>query len=219
MIEEIDTIAVYKKNLNMKFEMIQLSYPFSGLEPHIDEETMRIHYSKHYKAYTEKLNEELSKSDSVYYDIESLMGNISNLSPGIRNNGGGYYNHSLFFSCLSPGGTKISSSFLQKIENQFSCSFGDFKEKFKKESMGRFGSGWTWLCSSDGGKLSICSTPNQDNPLMNIASATSVPILGLDLWEHSYYLKYKNQRDSYIDNFWEVVNWEEVESRYNLSLV
>lgn len=204
----------------MNFEMIQLSYPFSSLEPHIDEKTMRVHYTKHYRTYTEKLNSEISKSSgSKYYDIESIMKDISKLSQGIRNNGGGYYNHSLFFSCLSPGGTKISSNFLRKIENEFSCSFGDFKKKFKKDSLDRFGSGWAWLCSSEGGKLFISTTPNQDNPLMDISQKQGIPILGLDLWEHSYYLKYKNQRDLYIDNFWEVVNWEEVESRYNISLV
>lgn len=197
----------------MKYEVLPLPYSFSSLEPYIDEETMRVHYNKHYKGYTEKLNQEIEKLGDEYPTIESLLSDISKLSNGLRNNGGGFYNHTLFFKTMSPGGTVIKDSFKKKIEMDFDCTFEEFKKKFKEESMSRFGSGWCWLCS-DSGALKICSTPNQDNPLMDIHSGNGIPIMGIDLWEHSYYLKYKNRRDDYIESFFNVIDWERVEENY-----
>ncbi|MCP3659027.1 MAG: superoxide dismutase [Bacteroidetes bacterium] len=206
------------------FDLPDLSYAYDALEPFIDVETMMVHYKKHHKGYTMKLNDALKELKSTETSIENILKNISKYPASVRNNGGGYYNHCLFWTIMAPksngGGNKPSSSFLNLLEKKFG-SYDKFKELFAKEAATRFGSGWAWLCVDKDNKLFICSTPNQDNPLMDIAEnkgKKGMPILGLDVWEHAYYLKYQNKRPDYIEAFWNVINWKEVERRYNVAL-
>ena len=199
----------------MAFELPKLPYSYDALEPHIDAQTMEIHYSKHHNAYVTKLNEAVAGTENEGKSLEDLMRNISKLSPAIRNNGGGHYNHSLFWTILSGhGGGNPSGDLASAIDSAFG-SFDAFKEKFSNAGATRFGSGWAWLGVKSDGGLCVCSTPNQDNPIMDVASDPCTPILGLDVWEHAYYLKYQNRRPDYISAFWNVVNWDEVSRRYN----
>jgi len=199
----------------MAFELPQLPYDFNALEPHIDARTMEIHHGKHHNAYVTKLNEALEGSDLQGKDLDELMKNVSSAPTAVRNNGGGHYNHSLFWTILSPnGGGEPTGELADAIKSKFG-SFSSFKEEFNKAAATRFGSGWAWLTVDGSGNLQVSSTPNQDNPVMDVADVQGTPILGLDVWEHSYYLKYQNKRPEYISAFWNVVNWEEVGKRYS----
>lgn len=197
----------------MAFKLPKLDYAYNALEPNIDALTMEIHHTKHHAAYTNNLNAALEGTPNAGKSIEELLAGISKLSVAIRNNGGGYYNHNLFWKVIGPnGGGKPSGDLLAAIEKNFG-SFDAFKEEFAKAAATRFGSGWAWLVKQADGKLVITSTPNQDNPLMDIADVKGTPILALDVWEHAYYLKYQNRRPDYISAFWNVVNWNEVAAR------
>lgn len=198
----------------MSFKLAELPYSYDALEPYIDSKTMDIHYNKHHKAYTDKLNAAVEGSELENQSIEEILKNVSKHSSAVRNNGGGYYNHSLFWKVLSKnGGGEPSGELMEKIRSAFG-SFEDFKKQFSDKAATRFGSGWAWLCLSNG-SLVLCSTPNQDNPLMDVVDECSgKPILGLDVWEHAYYLKYQNRRPDYIEAFFNVVNWEQVAKNY-----
>ncbi len=197
----------------MAFELPALPYATDALEPHFDKTTMEIHHGKHHNAYVTNLNKALEGHDMAGKSIEEILSNISKASPAIRNNGGGHYNHSLFWKLLSPTSAgKPSGDLAAAIEKKFG-SFDKFKEDFAAAGVTRFGSGWAWLIVADG-ELAITSTPNQDNPLMDIADVKGAPILGLDVWEHAYYLKYQNRRPDFIAAFWNLVNWQEVEKLY-----
>lgn len=199
----------------MTFELTKLKYNYSALEPHIDALTMEIHHSKHHAAYTSKFNAELKSLSLEDKGIFELMKNISEYTPGLRNNGGGYFNHDLFWSILTPNGQKTPSGNLLESINKDFGSFEKFKLEFENAAATRFGSGWAWLVKSADGKLVVSSTANQDNPLMDIAEVKGTPVLALDVWEHAYYLKYQNKRPDYISAFWEVVDWQEVSDRFN----
>lgn len=190
----------------MKFELPSLPYQYNSLEPHIDARTMEIHHTKHHAAYTNNLNAALSDNKDNL-TIEHIISNVSKFDTAVRNNGGGYYNHNLFWQLLSPnGGGEPVGELKQAIDKHFG-SFATFKEKFSAAAATRFGSGWAWLVSQKG-TLVVCSTPNQDNPLMDIADIKGMPILALDVWEHAYYLHYQNRRPDYINAFWNIVNWD-----------
>ena len=198
----------------MAFELPKLPYAYDALEPHIDARTMEIHHSKHHAGYTNNLNAAIAGTDIEEQSIEDILANISKQSVAVRNNGGGFFNHDLFWQVMSPkGGGKPSGSLLAAIEKDFG-SFDSFKEEFSKAAATRFGSGWAWLVKQSNGKLVVSSTPNQDNPLMDVAEVKGTPILGLDVWEHAYYLKFQNKRPDYISEFWDVINWEEVAKRF-----
>ncbi|KXO00741.1 superoxide dismutase [Aequorivita aquimaris] len=198
----------------MSFELPKLPYAFDALEPHIDAKTMEIHHDKHHQGYTDKLNDAIKGTDKEGKTIENILTNLDMDNKAVRNNGGGFYNHSLFWKVMSPnGGGKPSGDLAKAIDSAFG-SFNAFKEKFSEAAKTQFGSGWAWLCVHKGGKLEICSTPNQDNPLMPGVGCGGTPILGLDVWEHAYYLKYQNKRPDYVGAFWNVINWEEVSSNY-----
>ncbi|ANQ51249.1 superoxide dismutase [Flammeovirga yaeyamensis] len=195
----------------MAFELPSLPYAYDALEPHFDARTMEIHHSKHHAAYTSKLNAAIEGTADADKSIEDLL-SADNLAGGVRNNGGGFYNHNLFWTILSPnGGGAPTGDLAAAIDSAFG-SFDKFKEEFANAAATRFGSGWAWLCVKDGA-VSVCSTANQDNPLMK-GECGGTPILGLDVWEHAYYLNYQNRRPDYISAFWNVVNWEEVSKRF-----
>src|SRR4051812_2613063 len=197
----------------MAFELPALPYASDALEPHFDKATMEIHHGKHHNAYVTNLNKALEGSDLANKSIEEILQNISKASPAVRNNGGGHYNHSLFWKILSPkGGGKPTGDLAAAIDKKFG-SFEKFKEEFSNAGATRFGSGWVWLIVNNG-NLEVCSTPNQDNPLMDVADKKGIPILGLDVWEHAYYLKYQNRRPDYIAAFWNLVDWEAVSQRF-----
>ncbi len=198
----------------MAFELPALPYAHNALEPHVDTTTMEIHHGKHHAAYVNNLNAALAGTENEGKSLEELMTNISKLPAAVRNNGGGHYNHSLFWTVMSPdGGGAPTGELAAAIDSTFG-SFDAFKEKFAAAGATRFGSGWAWLCVENGA-LKVCSTPNQDNPLMDVVTdCNGTPILGLDVWEHAYYLKYQNRRPDYIAGFWNVVNWAEVARRY-----
>ena len=197
----------------MAFELPQLPYAYDALEPHIDARTMEIHHGKHHAGYTSKLNAALEGTDMAGKDIESLLRDHSDHGGG-RNNGGGFWNHTLFWNCMSPnGGGQPAGALGDAIARDFG-SFEGFKDAFAKAAATRFGSGWAWLCVTDG-KLEVCSSANQDNPMMPGVGCGGNPILGLDVWEHAYYLNYQNRRPDYINAFFEVVDWEAVGSRFN----
>ena len=198
----------------MAFELPKLNYNYDALEPYIDAKTMEIHHSKHHAGYTNNLNNAILGTEFENKSIEQIL-KSDNLPVTIRNNGGGYYNHCLFWEVLSPTPKQGSNSFINLVEQTFG-SFENMKEEFSKSAATRFGSGWAWLCSKDG-NLSICSTANQDNPLMQ-QGCGGIPILGLDVWEHAYYLNYQNRRPEYIKSFWQVVDWSIVEAKHQASL-
>ena len=198
----------------MAFELPQLPYAYDALEPHIDKQTMEIHHTKHHQAYTTNLNNAIQGTDLENKSIEEILQSNSSAPAAVRNNGGGYYNHNLFWEILAPnGGGEPSGAVGEAITSSFG-SYDKFKEEFTKAATTRFGSGWAWLCKMEGGALQICSTANQDNPLMDVSECQGFPILGLDVWEHAYYLKYQNRRPEYIASFFNLINWEEVNRRF-----
>lgn len=197
----------------MAFTLPALPYPHNALEPHIDEQTMQIHHGKHHQAYVDNLNKAIAGTDHEKKSLEDLMAQAGKISPAVRNNGGGHWNHSFFWESLSKnGGGQPSGKLADAIKSAFG-SFDAFKEKFNNAGMTRFGSGWAWLIVKDG-KLEVSSTPNQDNPLMDVAEVKGTPLLGVDVWEHAYYLKYQNKRADYLNAFWNVVDWKKVSERY-----
>ena len=197
----------------MAFTLPALPYAPEALEPHIDKATMEIHHGKHHQAYVTNLNKALEGKPEAESSIEDIITNISKFAPAVRNNGGGHYNHSLFWTLLSPnGGGEPTGELAEAIKSTFG-SFEDFKTKVSEAGATRFGSGWAWLIVADG-KLAVTSTPNQDNPLMDIAEVKGTPILGIDVWEHAYYLKYQNRRPDYLAAIWNVINWEKVAELY-----
>ena len=199
----------------MSFQLPDLNYGFDSLEPHIDAKTMQIHHGKHHAGYTSKLNAAVEGTDLEGKSIEDLLSNLDLSNSAVRNNGGGYYNHCLFWEIMSPnGGGSPSGNLLAAIEKAFG-SFDEFKAEFSKAAATRFGSGWAWLCAHSDGSLEICSTPNQDNPIMNGIGCGGTPILGLDVWEHAYYLNYQNRRPDYINGFFNVIDWNVVSVKYD----
>jgi len=202
-----------------KIEFQSLAYSFDALEPHIDALTMEIHYTRHHKAYFTNLQNAISGTEMEDLSLEEILRNISKYPTAVRNNGGGHFNHSLFWSVMSPdGGGKPSGELADAINSKFG-SFENFQEAFNTAAKTRFGSGWAWLCVKEDNSLCVCSGPNQDNPLMDVAECQGFPILDLDVWEHAYYLKYQNKRPDYVGAFWNVVNWNEVQNRYERALV
>ncbi|MAZ94094.1 MAG: superoxide dismutase [Bacteroidales bacterium] len=198
----------------MSFTLPNLPYAYDALEPYIDAKTMEIHHSKHHNGYTNNLNGAIQGTDLEGKTIEDILANVSKAGAAVRNNGGGYYNHCLFWEVMSPDGGGEPSGKLGDAINQKFGSFENFKTEFSKAAATRFGSGWAWLCVKADGTLCVCSSPNQDNPLMDIAECPGTPILGLDVWEHAYYLNYQNRRPDYIEAFFNVVNWDEVSKRF-----
>ena len=198
----------------MAFELPQLNYAYDALEPHIDARTMEIHHSKHHNGYTNNLNAAIAGTDLETKSVEAILGDLDMSNKAVRNNGGGYYNHSLFWNIMNPEGKEALSGELKEAILAAYGSFEDFKTAFSKAAATQFGSGWAWLCVHKGGKVEVCSTPNQDNPLMPGVTCGGTPILGLDVWEHAYYLNYQNRRPDYINAFFNVINWNEVEKRY-----
>ncbi|MCB9278262.1 MAG: superoxide dismutase [Lewinellaceae bacterium] len=201
----------------MAFKLPDLPYGYDALEPHIDARTMEIHYTKHHNGYVTNLNKAIEGTDLENKSLVELMLHVSNYSTAVRNNGGGHYNHSLFWKVMSPngGGEPSAQMNIAKAINQSFGSFSAFKEQFANAAATRFGSGWAWLCVSGNDELFITSTPNQDNPLMDVAEKRGMPILGLDVWEHAYYLNYQNRRPDYIQSFFNLINWQEVTENYN----
>lgn len=198
----------------MAFQLPELGYAYDALEPHIDARTMEIHHSKHHNGYTTKLNAAIEGTDLEGQSIEDILTNLDMSNGAVRNNGGGFYNHSLFWTVMNPEDRGyLSGELKDAIEAEFG-SKDAFIVAFSKAAATQFGSGWAWLCVHKGGKIEVCSTPNQDNPLMPGVSCGGTPILGLDVWEHAYYLNYQNRRPDYIDAFFKVINWNEVERRY-----
>jgi Fe-Mn family superoxide dismutase len=198
----------------MAFELPALAYATDALEPHIDKMTMEIHHGKHHQAYVDNVNKALAGTEGENLKIEDLMKSISKYPMAVRNNGGGHFNHTLYWSVMSPNGGGAPSGDLAKAIDAAFGSFDEFKKKFAEAGMTRFGSGWSWLSVSSDGKLQVSSTPNQDNPLMDIAEVRGTPILGMDVWEHAYYLKYQNKRADYVAAFMNVVNWNAVADRF-----
>jgi Fe-Mn family superoxide dismutase len=198
----------------MPFELPQLDYSHDALAPHIDKRTMEIHHGKHHAGYTAKLNAAVEGTDLEGKSMDELMTSLDMSNGALRNNGGGFYNHSLFWKVMSPnGGGQPSGSLADAINRDFG-SFDSFKDAFSKAAATQFGSGWAWLCVQESGKLEVCATPNQDNPVMPGVGCGGRPILGIDVWEHAYYLNYQNRRPDYIEAFFNVVSWEEVQKRF-----
>ncbi len=198
----------------MAFTLPDLPYAFNALEPHIDARTMEIHHGKHHAGYTNNLNAAIAGTPLENNSIEDILRNLDMSNAAVRNNGGGFYNHSLFWNVMSPNGGGTPSGDLGSAIDAAFGSFDGFKEAFSKAAATRFGSGWAWLCVHSDGKVDICSTPNQDNPLMPNTGCGGKPILGIDVWEHAYYLNYQNRRPDYIAAFYNVINWEEVANRF-----
>ena len=199
----------------MAFELPSLNYSFDALEPHIDTKTMQIHHGKHHAGYTNNLNNAIKGTDLETMSIKTILAELDLNNAAVRNNGGGFFNHSLFWNVMSPNGGGVPSGDLASAINNSFGSFDDFKSDFSKAAGTRFGSGWAWLCVHPGGKLEVCSTPNQDNPLMKGVGCGGQPILGLDVWEHAYYLNYQNRRPDYISGFFNVINWDFVSELYS----
>lgn len=199
----------------MSFELPKLNYAFNALEPHIDAKTMEIHHGKHHQAYVTNLNNAIKDSEAEKMSIVDICKSISKFPMAVRNNGGGHYNHSLFWEIMSPqGGGMPGGDLARAIESDLG-GFEKFKTDFTNAGATRFGSGWAWLCVKSDGKLCVCSTPNQDNPLMDIAECKGTPILGMDVWEHAYYLNYQNRRPDYMNAFFNVIDWKKVEELYS----
>ena len=203
------------KQILMAFELPQLNYAYDALEPHIDARTMEIHHSKHHNGYTNNLNTAIAGTDLETKSIETILGGLDMSNKALRNNGGGFYNHSLFWNVMNPEGKEALSGELKNAILSAYGTFEDFKSAFSKAAATQFGSGWAWLCVHKGGEVEVCSTPNQDNPLMPGISCSGTPILGLDVWEHAYYLNYQNRRPDYIEAFFSVINWTEVDKRFS----
>lgn len=201
----------------MAFELPKLPYAYDALEPHIDARTMEIHHTKHHNGYTTKLNAAIEGTDLAGKGIEDILTGLDMSNTAVRNNGGGFFNHSLFWEVMSPNGGGTPSGELGSAIDEAFGSFDAFKEKFSAAAGSRFGSGWAWLCVHKGGKVEICSTPNQDNPIMPGVGCGGYPILGLDVWEHAYYLHYQNRRPEYISEFFSVINWDKVSENYAAS--
>jgi Fe-Mn family superoxide dismutase len=203
----------------MAFELPKLPYDYNALEPYIDAKTMEIHHTKHHAGYVNNLNNAIQGTPLENETIESILSKVSQLTAAVRNNGGGHYNHSLFWTILTPVSSKEpkDEALINAIKDAFG-SFEDFKKQFSQAAVSQFGSGWAWLIVTPDKKLAVCSTPNQDNPLMDVASVKGTPILGLDVWEHAYYLHYQNRRADYVANFWNIVNWDEVAGRYHQAI-
>ncbi len=202
----------------MAFELPKLSYAYNALEPHIDARTMEIHHSKHHQAYVTNLNNAIAGTDAEKMSIEDICKNISKYPAAVRNNGGGHFNHSLFWTIMKPGGGGSPTGKLAEAINSAFGNFDEFKSKLNNAGITRFGSGWAWLVVGADKKLSISSTPNQDNPLMDLAENKGIPVMGIDVWEHAYYLNYQNRRPDYLNAWWNVVNWEEITARYSAAL-
>ena len=201
----------------MSYTLPKLPYEYNALEPNIDSKTMEIHHRKHHQGYTNNLNGAIDGTELEGKSIEDILENLDMNNGSVRNNGGGYFNHSLFWEIMSPnGGGTPTGELADAINNSFE-SFENFKDTFSTAAKTRFGSGWAWLCVHKGGKLEVCSTPNQDNPLMPGVACKGTPILGLDVWEHAYYLNYQNRRPDYVNAFFNVINWEEVSRRYKMN--
>ena len=198
----------------MAFELPKLPYAYNALEPHIDARTMEIHHGKHHNGYTTNLNNAISGSDLEEHSIESILTSLDLDNGAVRNNGGGFYNHRLFWNVMSPNGGGTPSGALAEAINAAFGSFEGFKDAFAKAAATRFGSGWAWLCVHKGGAVDVCSTPNQDNPLMPGIGCDGFPVLGIDVWEHAYYLNYQNRRPDYIQAFFNVVDWNKVSEFY-----
>lgn len=198
----------------MAFELPKLPYAYDALEPHIDARTMEIHHSKHHNAYTTNLNAAIAGTDLEGKTIEEILTGLDLSKAAVRNNGGGFYNHNLFWEIMSPNGGGQPTGELAEAINASFGSFDEFKAQFAKAGATQFGSGWAWLCVQKGGKLDVCGTPNQDNPLMPGIGCGGTPILGMDVWEHAYYLHYQNRRPDYIEAFFNVINWNEVAKRF-----
>jgi Fe-Mn family superoxide dismutase len=207
-------ILLKLKTTIMSFQLPKLPYAYDALEPHIDALTMEIHHSKHHNGYTTNLNNAIAGTDLESKDILDILENMDMNNAAVRNNGGGFYNHDLFWKVMSPNGGGAPSGALAGAIDDAYGSYDAFKEAFSKAAATRFGSGWAWLCVHKGGKVEVCSSANQDNPLMPGIGCGGVPILGLDVWEHAYYLNYQNRRPDYIKAFFNVINWEEVSKRY-----
>ena len=201
----------------MSYTLPKLPYEYSALEPNIDSKTMEIHHGKHHQGYTNNLNGAIEGTELEGKSIEDILGNLDMNNGSVRNNGGGYFNHSLFWEIMSPNGGGLPTGELADAINNSFESFENFKDTFSTAAKTRFGSGWAWLCVHKGGKLEVCSTPNQDNPLMPGVACKGTPILGLDVWEHAYYLNYQNRRPDYVNAFFNVINWEEVSRRYKMN--
>ncbi len=197
----------------MAFTLAPLPYAYDALEPHIDTLTMQIHHDKHHQAYVDNLNKAIAGSDNETLSLEELVKKAGSISPAVRNNGGGHWNHTFFWESLAANAGGAPTGVIGDAINKAFGSFDAFKEKFNQAGITRFGSGWAWLGVSNG-ELVVSSTPNQDNPLMDVAETKSQPILGADVWEHAYYLKYQNKRADYLAAFWNVVNWKKVEERF-----
>jgi superoxide dismutase, Fe-Mn family len=196
----------------MAFTLPPLPYAYDALEPHIDKQTMQIHHDKHHQAYVDNLNKAVAGTPNENKSLDELIANAGSISAAVRNNGGGHWNHTFFWDIMTPGGSKQPTGAVAEGINSAFGSFDAFKEKFNAAGLTRFGSGWAWLISR-GGKLEVTSTPNQDNPLMDVADVKGTPLLGVDVWEHAYYLKYQNKRADYLNAFWNVINWDKVASR------
>ena len=197
----------------MAFTLPALPYAYDALEPHIDKQTMQIHHDKHHQAYVDNLNKAIAGTENENKSLEELVKNAGSISPAVRNNGGGHWNHSFFWESLAANGGQPEGKLSDAIKDAFGSLEG-MKEKFNTAALTRFGSGWAWL-GSQNGKLVICSTPNQDNPLMDVAECKCTPLLGCDVWEHAYYLKYQNKRADYLNAFWSVVNWKKAAERFS----
>lgn len=198
----------------MAFTLAPLPYSHDALEPHIDTTTMQIHHGKHHQAYVDNLNKAVAGTPNENKSIEELVASAGSISAAVRNNGGGHWNHTFFWESLAPNAGGAPSGALADAINEAFGSFDGLKEKMNNAGMTRFGSGWAWLIKGADGKLAVTSTPNQDNPLMDVAEVKGTPLLGVDVWEHAYYLKYQNRRAEYLNAFWNVVNWEKVASRF-----
>lgn len=205
-----------EQKMSGKFELPSLPYPYDALEPFIDKWTMELHHTKHHQAYVNNLNKAIEGTELAGKSLEELLKMASKVPAAVRNNGGGHWNHTFFWNIMKPNGGGAPNGELADAINSSFGSFDNFKKVFYDAAMGRFGSGWAWLLISNG-KLVVASTPNQDNPLMDLAEVKGIPILGIDVWEHAYYLKYQNRRNEYIENWWNVVNWDAVENHFKMN--
>ena len=200
----------------MNYTLPELPYAYDALEPYIDKQTMKVHHQKHHQGYLDKFVKAIENTEMENMKIEEIFEQMSKYPDGVKNNGGGFYNHSIFWKIMTPDSDKKPSGELNDAITKFFGTFENFKEEFSKAAATRFGSGWAWLLKKNNGELVISSTPNQDNPLMDITEINGTPLLCLDVWEHAYYLKYQNRRPEYIEAFWNVVNWKEVAERYKM---